>query len=999
MRHRYTASTWGLEAVLQQVRIPIYYFRTICGSLTGNLNMPKSNTYAEGEQSGTNSSARSNIPQDSKLNRAEQLEEKIKEIWKEVHQDVETLSEPPNDDRKTWRKNHVFSGWGHRKEKGMQLNQDEDASKQVEDPTKKILSMMEEATPELATNKGKTHERLRNTVTSTIQCINTLGKVIAGGAAQAFAPAPSIFEALSFFLQFWLKYINMLDTLEQLLTKCNDFVGRLHIYEFLKPTDDIIELKHIAAQLLGKLVKVLLFSVNIQKKRWVVGEIAKQSFLNDSKLDQLMSEMESLVETEHITLAALTMKGVSNIRQVMAQQQVAADAKAWRAAISHALGFGDEEPKRLWGNRLEEIRHSLMDETGKWLTESEDFLRWTSESDHSLPFLVIEGPKNTGKSYLMANIINYLERERSNHAVVYYFRDSNADRYRTQTRTQSLVSKCLLWQCATSLGVLMKSMAEKCQWIGFNPNANDMWGQLFLHNTVIEKINELPFYILVDGVKDDEKDLIEMLLTLVQKRPSTFHILVTTQSSSVCRALSGISSYRLILSSAEQQEWNSDIDLFIREHMRNMPAFDGSTHPKAAEYRAKIEKKVREKSEGDFAWMANALQRLRSKHHLADIDLILSDMDKRRTKQISEEIESLNRSLTVEEIKEINEIILWVMTSCITPTLDFMDAVLSCSSNIESIMPLRHRLAPLLRANESGRIEFRLPECEDQIPRTQKPKIAEESQSSLMSRGSSQTADVEVETVHRFLRYISPRREDYDKKALESVLWGNSLDGMKATISYDEQNAHLKMALTCIRVFTNQSNEHTDRLLLYAGNHLLHHLQNAKLHEADKTLKIELGNLLVKLFREGQAIDKMFWISGKATSHLTWQETEAVWLTGNRDRWLYTSEGVDEVVKWFSDPITRTDVPKSSEPWVSQLVGKKQGHRRHEILLRCVAERLAYRLFLDEKTYTTREQLTAVYFLHGYIIRVSPWTKLSWGLLLITPDFRRERRPKFAEGS
>jgi hypothetical protein len=764
----------------------------------------------------------------------------------------------------------------------------------------------------------------------------------------------------------------MLETLEKLLTKCNDFISRLHIYDLANSADDVdvIELRYIAAKLMGNLVKVLRFSVDIHKsKRFSLENLAKHSFLDDSEIGKLMDEMSSLVEREHHLLATLSYKGITNIREVMVQQQIAADSKAWRIAISKALGFADEEPKGLWQNKLEEIRNSLLPDTGKWVTETQEFKDWVALPSSSVTlsdeksFLVIEGAENSGKSYLMANIVNYLDQVRPAHAIAYYFHDQDADRQMDRTRTLSLVSKCLLWQCATSLGVLL---AEKCQHIGYNPNIDDMWGQLFLQNTRIDTI-KTQFYILVDGVDDGVKDVIQVLKKLVEKHPEKFRILIATRSS-----VAGGLYTRLDLSSAVENKINKDIDLYIQHHLKNMPAFEESTHPSAAKYKERIAEKLRENMKGDFAWMTIVLEKLRSKHYLPDIERILLDTKNRRKDQIKSEVEHLNRSLSVEEIKEINEIILWVITSEVTPTLDDMSAVLSFSSHTESLMPLRRRLNPLLQANESDRIEFRLSEIKNEISKkfkTSSSQSSVETQSLLGARDSLPLIEAEKKTVHCFLKYVSPRKEDYDKTALESILWGDSLKG-KTTISYDKQNAHLKIALRCLQVLTSESNEHTERLIPYAGKYLLYHLSEAKPEEADIDLKADLGMSLVKLF-EGGHIDRIFWTRVENMSHPTWRETEGTWLKGNRERWLYLSNGVNEVHRWFSNSVTRSKILEPSKTWVKNLINKNNASRLHEILFRGVAERLATRLFLG-KTYTTREQLTAVYFLSGYIARVSP---------------------------
>src|ERR1700761_5829316 len=103
---------------------------------------------------------------------------------------------------------------------------------------------------------------------------------------QAFAPAPSCFAAISFFLQFWLHYVELFEKLGLVLSTCNDFIGRLHIYDIPnsgEKSPELTELRYIAAKLLRKLVEIFRFSISISSSsRKVMKKLAKQGFLGDS---------------------------------------------------------------------------------------------------------------------------------------------------------------------------------------------------------------------------------------------------------------------------------------------------------------------------------------------------------------------------------------------------------------------------------------------------------------------------------------------------------------------------------------------------------------------------------------------------------------------------------------------------------------------------------------------------------------------------------------------
>lgn len=784
---------------------------------------------------------------------------------------------------------------------------------------------------------------------------------------QAFAPAPSCFEAINFFLQFWLNYVEMLNYLDTLLSTCNDFIGRLHIYKIHGSKEKDIDLQHIYAKILRCLVKIFRFSISMQSKRKISKELSKQAFLGESGIDALVEEMKFLVESENVLLTALSYR---NIRQILAQQQTTADAKKWRIAIANALGF-DDEPRHVWDRRFKEISNTLIPNTGTWVTGVKEFEKWvawdgdTVSKDETRPILVIKGAENTGKTYLMANIARYLRRIRPGHSIAYYFHEAGADRQMDRNHILSLVSRCLLWQCATSSELLIKSMAEKCQKMGYNPNVYDIWRQLFLENTEIKNVknDKQPFYILIDGLESVVlKDSIALLQQLSDCKEQRFRIVLSTRSSKVLEWVKSESAAHIPLLKDKLHNNRADIEMYIQHKLANIAAFDGTKHPKAAYYKKKIVNTLSDETKGDFQWMTVVLEKLRLKHYLTDIDEVLENVKKPKEGQIKTEIDRLNQELESEDIEELNKVILWVLTAQVTPSLDDMTAVLSLGPHTDSLMALDRRLNPLLHANESGRIQFRFRETKNLIPK-EKTSPGKPDQSDIDS--SSQLLKAEVDTVHRFLQHVAPQTDKYDTKKLERLLWG---DPMKITLCYDEHNAQIQMALTCLKVLTSE-NKDTEILRPYGGNFLLYHLKETKLQKADEDLKKQVGPLLVKLLTEGHCIDALFWTRAEHMSQSAWEKSEGVWLKENRERWLYTSNGVTQMLKWFSDPSAVEDVDDLGNHLIKEFVEEENAGRRHEILLRVAAERLATHLFLGN-VYTVREQRTAVYFLHGYVRRV-----------------------------
>jgi hypothetical protein len=150
-------------------------------------NMPPSdNTNTQGGKKGTgNSGGGSKNTKDDKAERKEKRKLEIEEIWKEVKNDVNELSKSLDEKSKKKSNKSLLSSSGKDKRaKQAQGKKADDPTEKVEDPTKEVLKIMEKVPP----SPDNTNEKFRAAVTNTVQCINTLGNIV----AVAVSPVSSI---------------------------------------------------------------------------------------------------------------------------------------------------------------------------------------------------------------------------------------------------------------------------------------------------------------------------------------------------------------------------------------------------------------------------------------------------------------------------------------------------------------------------------------------------------------------------------------------------------------------------------------------------------------------------------------------------------------------------------------------------------------------------------------------------------------------------------------
>ena len=789
---------------------------------------------------------------------------------------------------------------------------------------------------------------------------------------QVFAPAPTCFSALSFMIQFWIKHEDIFEKLEELFARCYTFLSRFHSYKDIMT----LPLQLVACKLLRHVVKICRRSVEIERSKWTIWKILlKDGFLGDNDIKVFMEQMEQLVLDEQSLLVAESFTQLIEIGKTIAgeetQRKVAADAQAWKRAISESLWLGDEEneTRSMWKNAKKEIEKTLIPETGKWIQENPTFRAWATSPSSPNSVLVLKGGSNSGKTRLVTNIINYFESSNPRPIVGYYFYQRDSKRPLSKNKLRSSLSRSLLWQLATSRDAPTKLMARASAKMGYNPDYIDIWRQLFIDIDPLERRKSI-YYVVIDGLDNDIGSIIPLIYEITASQD--IRVLLTAKDNVV----DGYSKKQALpfntieLHEKENPLNMADISKFIIDRMDSIDALKDDRSDPVKDCRDTIRTALEERTEGDYIWISTILSSLARADRATEFNDIINKIKDTRGKQIEVEIARLNKDLSEPSINDLNEVILWVAAAKELPTVNQMNAVLFLNFGPGSFIPLEQRLGPLLELNHARRVNFKSPEIKEIIP----PPKSNSGTFDWVENGLVQSLD-NTDTVSRFLQHVCPRRK-YDNARLEEFLWKHNTLSIDLGIHYDEANAHIRIAWTCLKSLTDKKSKSTEELRMYSGSHLIHHLQNTKLAQVDEAEAVahtdskllgEVGLLLIKLFTDDESIDSLFWTRAEHMSQHSWSKSEGEWLKRNRRRWLYDSEGINELVRWFKNTMVTNKMKDVDKKWVQDFVQEKE--RRHEILLKPAAKRLAHHL-LFEDIFTSREECTAVYFLCGYVSRV-----------------------------
>ncbi|KAI0120920.1 hypothetical protein F4776DRAFT_232288 [Hypoxylon sp. NC0597] len=857
----------------------------------------------------------------------------------------------------------------------------------------------------------------KSVVSRTLQCINTVGGIVADGASNVFAPAGMCYNALTFVIQAWQGYEGIFENLAELLEKCTEFLERLESYEGRMDS----RLRRVAVQNLRLFVEICDRTIKLRKKHSKFLAFTKQLFLNDNGINDLLSMMDRLNAKESLLVNAQTYKLVSDsagdIKLMLdgqKEQKKEQEAKKWRSTIAKALGFppnlldNDGEPIPNWQRAFDARKNTLVDETGKWILEHEDFLEWTKSSSPTKPVMILRGKNGSGKTSMMANTLRYLRKMNragptSRTVTAYFFMEGEKRKTEDEDAASilELVSRTLLWQIFTAYEAMTKAVYQILEKSPDFDSSVDLWQQLFIDNK--ERMNpDTTFFLFIDGLDRELVPLFERLTSVSDnKKPRIFLTARPETVTELFEQEDGIKFETIPI--AEHN--TDDINKYIIYRMDNMPILKDPSRPGISEWRGKIMETLSYKCDGDYFKLNTSLNALAKVDLVDDINEVLADADKTRADQIDAEIRRLNNIRTIKEIEEINEIIQWVEAGRRWFEVDMLEDLLTVKhrrnslvqapapimpltrrktgfTDIESttqeaapvtmtisLLPFAQKLAekyPIFGITDSGYVDWRTSEIKDRIP---SKGLEREAGLDVARSGPQVIQESELAIVRHFLNNVCPP-DLYERFEFEQFFKAKLGAKHKEYICLDPDNADLKITLTCLIILTEEELRNKTNLRRYAMYWLLEHMQAVDLSAADRELKAQVGPLLVKLFTEECGIDSMFWPFNLSVSVNTWDLDEYIELRDTRCEWLYSMSGVQEISRWLHDSSVTKYIKDGPGMSFIEAV-KTPSANLHEALLSRAAKHMANHLFRRVE-FLPRQFWCACWFIRGYLSRLNP---------------------------
>ncbi|OBS23125.1 hypothetical protein FPOA_03683 [Fusarium poae] len=758
---------------------------------------------------------------------------------------------------------------------------------------------------------------VKNVFNRTLQCIQTVGGIVADGASYVFAPAGQCYNALTFVIQAWQGYEGIFESLAGLLEKCIEFLDRLEYYA--KPGMDA-KLTRVACQHLQIFVKICDRSLGLRSKRSKFAAFMKQMFLNDDGMQGLLSEMQNLVDKEHSLVSAQTWKSsneaASNSRDGLLltrnlhsslvddrnKKQHENERLKWKQTIVDALELNPSvlkpDSQAPWDKAWKRHKENRFEGSGEWLIQDPRFTAWVSGDEGSKQILAFQGEEGAGKTLLASNVLLHLRKMRaSGPKVIIAHNFLDKDSKSTTVQDDALdISRHVVGQIALSHDPIMKTVAGICDKVRDFSSPLEILTALLLDNQDLLAM-DLNMFIVLDGLGDNAEVLIKFLQDfsdnpLIQRT----RILLTgkKQLFENINKAGGVKMEKIILGETNSK----DLEIYINKRMDGMEILKDTSRPSVSDLRLKILQELQSSTEGDYYKIGRVLDNVAAATEVEEINSLLESAGDVRPDQIESDIEKLNQNRTAKEIAEINEIILWVNAGKMWFNPLSMEAALALKAGpggSTSLMSVETKIASKYNifSTETGFVEYKVDKIEEMIPLKKRDVTDDQS-----SSGFKEIQPAEVNIIKHYLSTVCP--SDLYQKFGFDKFFECKMTRKSNYVCRDPDNAEATMVLRCIACLADERTNKTELLLSYASEYLQLHLEEADLSLTDRSIKAEAGKALVRLFTEQYALDSLFGF------HLPVEDaTEVAFsnigipLTWNT--WIFSDEGVNSIAKWFKD--------------------------------------------------------------------------------------------------
>jgi hypothetical protein len=635
--------------------------------------------------------------------------------------------------------------------------------------------------------------------------------------------------------------------------------------------------------------------------------LARYLTASEEERNQHMSEIVG-----HLQQVEVVVSRVEDITQQMkksqdlqiSKQQQSSDLKT----IRQTLGLSEGEP---WQDQQRNLTQSRVQGTGRWLLDRNPvFTHWADVHSRSSKTILMSGGSGYGKSFITSHVISHLVDRYLKTAspvrvsVAYYFFSDAPD----ESMKRFLAS--IIYQFAAADAFYASAVVAACNTAGEIAKVEDLWQRLILD--LEGSMRSIEYFICIDGLSSgsSEDSQYRNLVNMIEHEgcPISFRWFISGQTQAT-RSID-------LQSQHSQPEVRLGIKkapstLLISLETRTAPQEDGALineedvvavarHELAllcqkkpelegifASFEFDVAKKLATAVSGHFENLESKITQLGSCDSEAAVVAVLDRATDNLEQSLRAEVDALAASLTNNEIRQLNALLLWVVGAYEPDRrygpdqIELLSAFLYFSFGDKYMIRslVETKFSPVLTFSETGALKLR---SETLLNILQDDAITKR-QVATSTSTSSLLHPSEIDIVERVLRQTCGDAL-YARFGFESFF--NTKRGQDTAIirALTKVQASMAVLLHSLTVLCSRQDEVALRPMRhYAAIHFYRHLADLDLLDADKDTLRELGSKLGCLLCEDTPM--LFWWHERYLAKLDQDIVKAIrdWDGLNRD--------------------------------------------------------------------------------------------------------------------
>ncbi|KAJ7228129.1 hypothetical protein B0H12DRAFT_1030126 [Mycena haematopus] len=546
-----------------------------------------------------------------------------------------------------------------------------------------------------------------------------------------------------------------------------------------------------------------------------------------------------------------------------------------------------------------ELCEKCLDGTGKWVWDHPAYTAWTAPKDTQDPrILFLTGPPSSGRSSVAALITRSLEEQQKSRTYVAHYFFSAGSKKSDEKDPVRLALKHLVFQIARVDSTVREALG-KAPSDSLRRLEDLRWSEL----KIGVPGSSATYYLVLDGLDNLTDAQSKELLEFVHSPK------LTTESGGRVRVLvSGteqvFANYKNSIPSSQQiqivEHNGKDMQLIIEKALKDRGLLQ-SAKPGSIQQRARdnILEKLPQNVKGSYSLLQFGLDEVINVLSMRSSSEALDRVLDQSVSSHEAAVKNLQRSLTEEDIRELNELLKWVIYSFGGgPSLNLLEAAMASSflySGTESLVSLeyiiRNKYSAVLKVEDDcvyGQDGFKEYLEKEKVSSSQ---VSHSRESAIISMTIT-IQNVDQEQCGNFLWDLA-HKANRDNFSFD--LANTSRNTL--SIAVDEFEAHHTIVKRAFEYLRKDPEEQTGPISLYIVNWLPYHLTRLRdLVDNDVGVlksneQLEIGQNLWELFKD----EKVF------------QHHRRTFEQG-----LWTAEEMTSVKQWLMDP---TIVRRLDKAW------------------------------------------------------------------------------------